>query len=166
MERIIHRVVTLTLGGLITTTAFGCASTGPSSERAPSSELVAVGYGVQERDHLTGAVASVVPDGLNRSNARSVIDLIEGRIPGVHVQRTGAGITLRIRGQNSFVGSSEPLVVLDGLPVRQGTLMHTLMGISPHDVARIDVLKDAGSTSIYGSRGANGVILITTRRAR
>jgi TonB-dependent starch-binding outer membrane protein SusC len=166
MERTNHHLVALALGGLIATTSYGCATTGQTSERVRSGDMVSVGYGVQERDHLTGAVASVVPNVNDRSNARTVIEMIEGRVPGVQVHRTGAGITLRIRGQNSFMGSSEPLVVLDGMPVRQGTLVHTLAAISPHDVARIDVLKDAGSTSIYGSRGASGVILITTRRAR
>jgi TonB-dependent starch-binding outer membrane protein SusC len=166
MERINRRLIALALGGLVAGVSFGCASTGSHAPQRPAGDMVAVGYGVQEREQVTGAVASVVPNGIERTNARTVFDLIEGRVPGVFVVRTGGGISLRIRGSNTFMGQTEPLVVLDGMPIRQGTMMTTLMGISPHDIARIDVLKDAGSTAIYGSRAANGVIVITTRRAR
>jgi TonB-dependent SusC/RagA subfamily outer membrane receptor len=83
-------------------------------------------------------------------------------MPGVDVVRQGGGFRVLIRGMGSITASSEPLYVIDGLPLTSGT--GGMLGISPNDVARIDVLKDAGSTAIYGSRGANGVILITTRR--
>ena len=91
-------------------------------------------------------------------------ELIAGRVAGVHVERTATGVSLRIRGTNTVLGQTEPLVVLDGQPLPQGA--RELALINPADVARIEVLKDAGATAFYGMRGANGVLLITTKRAR
>jgi len=85
------------------------------------------------------------------------------------VRLSGGSYTLRIRGPSSLRGTlagEEPLLVIDDVPVSLGSLSNALAGIAPQDVARIDVLKDAGSTAIYGVRGANGVIIITTKRAR
>ncbi len=96
-----------------------------------------------------------------------VEDLIQGRIAGVQVTRTGDGdYAVRIRGANSVLGSGTPLYVIDGTQVRAQGLMSALAGVQPQSVERIEVLKDAGATSIYGVLGANGVILITTKRAR
>jgi TonB-dependent SusC/RagA subfamily outer membrane receptor len=89
-------------------------------------------------------------------------ELIAGRVAGVYVVRTATGLSLRILGPNTVLGEMEPLVVLDGHPLQQGTQQLAL--INPADVARIEVLKDAGATSFYGVRGANGVILVTTKR--
>ena len=90
--------------------------------------------------------------------------MLEGRFAGVEIRRLAAGgISVRIRGQRTFKGDAEPLFVIDGVPQRTGTGA-TLFDLDPHDVQSIEVLKDAGATAIYGSRGANGVILITTRR--
>jgi TonB-dependent SusC/RagA subfamily outer membrane receptor len=85
-------------------------------------------------------------------------------VPGLTVIRLPNGdISLRIRGDRSFQGDNEPLLVIDGRPVR-GDIGAALAGLAPRDIERIDVLKDAGSTAIYGSQGANGVIIITTKR--
>ncbi len=89
----------------------------------------------------------------------TVQDLLVARFPGVEVIGAGAGASVRVRGSTSLVGNNEPLYVVDGMPVSG------VYGINPRDVARIEVLKDAGSTAAYGIRGANGVILITTKRA-
>jgi TonB-dependent SusC/RagA subfamily outer membrane receptor len=90
-------------------------------------------------------------------------ELLEGRFPGVEVRRLpNGGIAVRIRGTTSVQGSNEPLYVLDGMPIEPGP-GGALVGINPADIARIEVLKDIGSTAQYGVRGANGVILITTR---
>ena len=89
-----------------------------------------------------------------------------GRVPGLQVLRDANGYTLRVRGIQSFHGSGEPLVVLDGMPIRAGGVAATLNSIHPRDVTRVDVLKDAGSTAFYGSSGVNGIIVITTRRAK
>jgi TonB-dependent SusC/RagA subfamily outer membrane receptor len=93
-------------------------------------------------------------------------DLLEGRFPGVEVTRlSSGGISVRIRGQRTFQGSSEPLYVIDGIPLSAAP-GGVLMDLDPRDIKSIDVLKDAAATSVYGSRGANGVVLITTKRGR
>lgn len=93
-------------------------------------------------------------------------ELLEGRFPGVEVIRLVTGdVSVRIRGASSIVGSNEPLYVIDGMEISPGP-GGALVGINPADIARIEVLKDVGSTSLYGVRGANGVIVITTRRGR
>lgn len=94
-------------------------------------------------------------------------ELLMGRVPGLTVTRTpNGGYSLRIRGRNSFYGNDEPLIVIDGMPIRQGGASNALMSLDPGDVARVDVLKDAGATAAYGVQGGNGVVLITTRRGR
>jgi len=90
-------------------------------------------------------------------------ELFVGRFPGVQVFQTPGGISVRIRGQSSFTSSNEPLYVLDGMTIQPGP-GGALEGINPQDIEKIEVLKDIGSTSFYGSRGANGVILIKTKR--
>lgn len=159
---------------LVTAAAFaaGCATTpgidsGPngaeSTPESASDDRVRVGYGTQYRDELTGAVSSIRSEDAGRE-VTSIVDLMEGRLPGVTVRRLGNGdVSIRVRGASSFMGGGEPLFVIDGRPVMTPA-GSALMAISPRDVVRIDVLKDAGATAIYGSRGANGVIVITTRR--
>ena len=127
-------------------------------------DQVGVGYGTQDRGELTGAVSSVRAEDVGRE-VTSILDLIEGRLPGVTVRRLGNGdVSIRVRGAPSFMGGGEPLFVIDGRTI-MAPVGSALMAINPKDVVRIDVLKDAGATAIYGSRGGNGVILITTRRA-
>ena len=90
-----------------------------------------------------------------------------GRVPGLTVLHTAnGGYSLRIRGRSSLYGNDEPLIVIDGMPIRQGGASNALMSLDPSDVARVDVLKDAGATASYGVQGGNGVVLITTRRGR
>ena len=91
-----------------------------------------------------------------------VEELLIGRFPGVQVYQTNGGISVRVRGQNSILGSNEPLYVIDGMPVESGP--NGLIAINPNDVASIEVLKDPASTSMYGLRGANGVVVIKTKR--
>ena len=92
-------------------------------------------------------------------------ELFAGRFPGVQVFQSGGGLTIRIRGGSSINGSNEPLYVIDDQIIEPGP-GGALMGINPQDIEKIEVLKDAGSTAIYGSRGANGVIVIRTQRTR
>jgi TonB-dependent SusC/RagA subfamily outer membrane receptor len=115
------------------------------------------------RDRVTGSVSSVSGERLARNTrAVRVEELLQGRVAGVQVIRlANGGYRVRIRGA---AGEGEPLFVVDGMPVHALYPGAALNGINPADVVRIDVLKDAGSTAIYGSRGAHGVILITTRR--
>jgi TonB-linked SusC/RagA family outer membrane protein len=127
--------------------------------------IVAVGYGVQQRHEVTGAVASVSQARLEDVPNTNVLQALQGAAPGVHITNTGAGaepqFNLLIRGMNSITASNEPLIVVDGLPY-SGNLGE----INQTDVASIDILRDASATAIYGARGANGVVLITTRRGR
>ena len=155
---------TALLVGCLTTP--GLDSDPPDAGSTPgnaSDDEVRVGYGTQDRDEVTGAVSSIRAEDAGRE-VTSIIDLMEGRLPGVSVRRLGNGdVSIRVRGASSFMGGGEPLFVIDGRPVMTPA-SSALMAISPRDVVRIDVLKDAGATAIYGSRGANGVIVITTRR--
>jgi TonB-dependent SusC/RagA subfamily outer membrane receptor len=128
-----------------------------------------VGYGTKLKRHITGSVTSISPTEADTRTGR-VEDMLRARVPGLQVIPLADGTyTLRIRGSHSIRGNpldDEPLLVIDDMPVPRGWLGSTLAGLSPYDVARIDVLKDAGSTAIYGSRGGNGVVIITTKRGR
>lgn len=124
-------------------------------------ELVVIGYGAVRKSDLTGSVASIKTDELNKSTANLEQSLI-GHTPGVQIKQTsgapGAGTSIRIRGVNSVHTSVEPLYVVDGFPASKDVY------INPADVASIEVLKDAASAAIYGSRAAGGVVIITTKR--
>ncbi len=122
-----------------------------------------VGYGYQKAGSITGSVSSVKTDELETGGYSNIYQYLQGRVPGMTVVQdpsSNSGYTIRIRGVNSLLGSSEPLVVLNGTPLSSSS---DLQYLSPHDVKSIEVLKDAASASIYGVRGANGVILIRTK---
>lgn len=129
-------------------------------------ETVVIGYGQIKKSDLTGSVASVKTDALTDVPSKSIDGLLQGRVAGVQVinssQNPGAGSTIRVRGNSSLNGSNSPLVVIDGFPYGEAG---DLAQINPQDIASIEVLKDASASAIYGSRGANGVILVTTRKA-
>jgi TonB-dependent SusC/RagA subfamily outer membrane receptor len=129
----------------------------------PKKDEVNVAYGSQQRRDINGAVDHADGDKLLAASPRTVSDMLVGRFPGVEVTPQSNGrVSIRIRGSHSMKGNQEPLFILDGVPQNVGG--NTLMDLDPHDIASIDVLKDAASTSAYGSRGANGVILIATRK--
>jgi TonB-dependent SusC/RagA subfamily outer membrane receptor len=131
----------------------------------PAADSVMVGYGAQLRRRVTGSVASVVPGAGEGARFVSVAEMIRAHVAGVVVHGAPGGVySVRIRGTSTLLGDGEPLYVVDGMPLGASGAA-ALAGMSPNDVARIDVLRDAGSTAIYGARGANGVILITTKRA-
>jgi TonB-dependent SusC/RagA subfamily outer membrane receptor len=138
-----------------------------SSEPARPSpaDKVNVGYGEASKEQIGGAVQSLVIGDSNKVKATHVEELLIGRFPGVQVRRTTVGFSVRIRGTSTFVSDEEPLYVVDGLPA-QVTPGRGLDWLNPADVARIDVLKNPAETSMYGVRGANGVILITTKQRR
>ena len=126
-------------------------------------EVVAIGYGTQRREAVTGSVASMQGDALREVQSGNLTAALAGRIAGVQMSQTsskpGADMQILIRGTRSFSGSNAPMIVLDGIP-----FPGTLGDISPADIKTIDILKDASSTAIYGSRGAGGVIMITTNK--
>ena len=125
-------------------------------------EVVAIGYGTVKKRDLTGAVSSVSAEELEKVPVASVAEAITGRMAGVTVQATegspDAEIIIRVRGGGSITQSNEPMYIVDGFPVS------SISDIAASDIASMDVLKDASSTAIYGARGANGVIIITTKR--
>ena len=129
-------------------------------------EVVAIGYGTIRKSDLTGSVTSVKSDEIKAIATSNVMQSLSGRAPGVQVmQNTGApggAVSVRIRGTNSIQGSNEPLYVIDGFP-SSGSNPTVL---SNSDIESVEILKDASATAIYGSRGANGVILITTKRGK
>jgi TonB-dependent SusC/RagA subfamily outer membrane receptor len=142
----------------------GCHSTpnGPKLP-APSPAEVQVGYGTQDKRDVTTAVSSASGDKMRSNSPRTVADMLVGRFPGVEVRQLSNGsVSIRIRGSRSFRSTEEPLIVVDGIPQSNGG--QSLNDLSPRDVERIEVLKDAGASAVFGSRGANGVILIATRK--
>jgi TonB-dependent starch-binding outer membrane protein SusC len=155
------RVATRLTGWLMVLAACGG---NPKGEAATPGDSVSIGYGAQDRAATTGAVASVDADDIGEVRFASVADMIQARVPGVEVMRRNGEIRLRVRGLTSVAGSNEPLLVIDGMQVGPGGTSQALAAINPNDVQRIDVLKDAGSTAIYGVRGSNGVIVIRTKR--
>ncbi|MDP9348043.1 MAG: TonB-dependent receptor plug domain-containing protein [Gemmatimonadota bacterium] len=146
--------------------AGGCGAN-PSPESAPDgAEGVSVGYGTQSRERVTGAVGSLTAEDIGSARAARVEELLQGRMAGVQVTRLANGdFSIRIRGSAWLTGGGEPLYVIDGIPVQAVSLGRALDGIRPMDIARIDVLKDAGSAAVYGARGANGVVVVTTKRS-
>ncbi len=126
-------------------------------------EVVAVGYGTMKRSDLSGASTTVKADDYKDMPSVDIAQSIQGRVAGVSISQTsgspGASTKIRIRGGNSMLGSNNPLVVLDGVAMNID-----LGDLNPNDIESMEILKDASSTAIYGSRGANGVIVITTNR--
>jgi len=148
------------------TLSAGCATLHHSSRAEKQQpDSVSVGYGKQARKNVTGAVSSVNTESQRDNSAMQLEQLIQGRVSGVEIIRLdGARISLRIRGATSVNASTEPLYVIDGMKVHAESFTDAMAGINPGDVASIEVLKDAGATAIYGSEGANGVVIVTTRR--
>jgi TonB-dependent starch-binding outer membrane protein SusC len=148
---------------LAATLVAGCAGQRPQPLVAPGEEI-AIGYGRVRPADLNGSASSLSGEDLELLRVSRVEELIRDRVPGVQVRRLANGdYSFRIRGTRSIIGNNEPLVVIDGMPVSSQVMHVALAGLSPNEVVRIDVLKDAGLTAAYGSRGANGVIVITTR---
>ncbi|HEX8531775.1 MAG TPA: SusC/RagA family TonB-linked outer membrane protein, partial [Cytophagales bacterium] len=129
------------------------------------SEVVVVGYGTQKKSQTTGAISSVGSKEIMELPITNARQALQGRAAGVDVIQTGSrpggGVTVRIRGRRSINASNDPLYVVDGIP-----LAGNIDDINPNDIASMEVLKDASATAIYGSRGANGVVIITTRRGQ
>jgi TonB-linked SusC/RagA family outer membrane protein len=136
-----------------------------TSGQSDLDEVVVVGYGTARKRDLTGSVASIKGAELNSVPSTNVIQSLAGRASGVNVSQNtgapGAAISVRIRGTNSIQGSNEPLYVVDGFPYSSSPTL-----LNNADIESVEVLKDASATAIYGSRGANGVVLITTKKGK
>jgi len=128
-------------------------------------EVIVVGYGTQRKESVTGSVASVKGDIVRDVPSSNISQALQGRVAGVDMSQTsskpGASMQIRIRGTRSLSASNDPLVVLDGIP-----FAGSISDLSTDDIKSIDILKDASATAIYGSRGANGVILVTTNKGQ
>ena len=135
--------------------------------------LVVIGYGVVKKNDLTGSVAALKPDSKNKGVVVSAQDMLGGKIAGVSVTSNGGepggGANIRIRGGSSLNASNNPLIVIDGIAMDNNGvsgLSNPLSLVNPQDIESFNVLKDASATAIYGSRGSNGVIIITTKKGR
>ncbi|MDO6519561.1 TonB-dependent receptor [Zobellia galactanivorans] len=144
-------------------------------------DVVVIGYGTQRKKDVTGAVGSLKAEDFNQGSVVGPEELLRGRVAGVNISNVssapGAGANVRIRGGTSITASNEPLYVIDGFPIDNGAIdpgsslsttrtsaSNPLSMINPADIESIDILKDASATAIYGSRGANGVVIITTKK--
>ncbi|NOR27362.1 MAG: SusC/RagA family TonB-linked outer membrane protein [Lutibacter sp.] len=129
-------------------------------------EVVVIGYGTVKKSDLTGSVSSVKADEIAKMPVQSVDKALQGRAAGVQVKTTsaapGGSVSVIIRGGNSINSSIQPLYIVDGIPVDE----NSLNSFNPDDIASIEILKDASSTAVYGSRGSNGVVLITSKRGK
>ncbi|REA63779.1 hypothetical protein DSL64_04960 [Dyadobacter luteus] len=132
-------------------------------------EVVVVGYGTQKRGDITGAVASVSAKDIQGLPTPSLDGALTAKMPGVYVAQStgtpGGGLSVRVRGTGSIGAGNEPLYVIDGFPVTAdySQMSNPLKALNPNDIESIEILKDASSTAIYGSRGSNGVVLVTTK---
>lgn len=157
-----HRPYRAAAAALLATA--GCALPPPVTPSPGALDSTAIAYGSQATRDVTTATAGVDGDVARRTSPTTLADMIDGRFAGVEVRRLAAGgVSIRIRGQRSLKGDGEPLYVIDGIPQHPG-IAGVLSDLDPRDIDRIEVLKDAGATAAYGARGANGVILIITRR--
>ncbi|WP_353140076.1 TonB-dependent receptor [Pseudopedobacter sp.] len=154
-------------------------------ENTALNEIVVIGYGTVRKSDLTGAVASIKADDLTQGTNINMQQALQGRVPGVQIYQKsgepGAAMSLQVRGITSITGNNAPLYVIDGMPVNDAAAIgaagvggatnnpnnrNPLNSLNPSDIASIEILKDASSTAIYGARGANGVVLITTKRGK
>lgn len=147
-------------------------------------EAIVIGYGTVKKSDLTGSVQRLSADELIRENPINIVQAMQGKLSGVNITQNdgapGAGLSMRIRGSNSFTGGTEPLYVIDGVPFNNSNsgatpaaigddekqTLNVLSFINVNDIESIDVLKDASATAIYGARGANGVVIITTKKGK
>ena len=142
----------------------GCYSTSSKPAPSPAPTTVQVGYGTRDARDVHTAVRSASGEKMRQNSPRTVVDMLVGRVPGVEVRKLANGApSIRIRGSRSVRSNEEPLIVVDGIPQHGGG--QSLLDLSPQDVHSIEVLKDAAATAVFGSRGANGVILVSTRRS-
>ena len=142
-------------------------------DAAVLNEVVVIGYGVARKSDLTGSVTALKPDSKNKGLVVNAQDMLQGKVAGVNITTNsgepGAGAKIRIRGGSSLSASNDPLIVIDGIPIDNSGVAgapNILSTINPQDIESFNVLKDASATAIYGSRGSNGVIIITTKKGR
>ncbi|GAA4132119.1 TonB-dependent receptor [Flavobacterium chungbukense] len=137
-----------------------------ADEISQLNEIVVVGYGTQKKADVTGAVSTISAEQLMNRPVSNATEALQGKVAGVDIttnERPGSLGTVRIRGTRSLTASNDPLYVVDGVPLMSASAIETL---NPRDIESMDILKDASATAIYGSRGANGVIIVTTKQGK
>jgi TonB-dependent starch-binding outer membrane protein SusC len=147
------------LAGAAAIVSASCTHHSTPGPRAADS--VEIGYGTQRKDKVTGAVTTVPTNG---PRPLSIEELLRGKVAGLEVIQRGNAVSFRIRSSGTMTTDQEPLVIVDGEMIQAGNIAGALAGLTPDDIKQVSVLKDVASTSIYGGRGAAGVILITTAR--
>ncbi|KAF2516710.1 SusC/RagA family TonB-linked outer membrane protein [Flavobacterium foetidum] len=137
-----------------------------ADEISQLNEIVVVGYGTQKKSDVTGSVSTINSEQLMNRPVSNATEALQGKVAGVDIttnERPGSLGTVRIRGTRSLTASNDPLYVVDGVPLMSASAIETL---NPRDIESMDILKDASATAIYGSRGANGVIIVTTKQGK
>jgi len=133
-----------------------------ASDTKALDEVVVIGYGQVKKSDVTGAIVSVKEEDIKKTPAANVMESLQGRLPGVDITRTNgsatSGVSVTVRGNRSLTANNGPLFIVDGVQY------NSIQDINPNDIQSMEVLKDAASTAVYGSRGANGVIIVTTKR--
>ena len=162
-ETFMRGAVAVAVGAVMA--ASGACGGNAAPESDPGAERVNVGYGSQDRADVTGSISSITEQEIDEVGSSHIEEVLRGKVAGLDVVRLRNGeYSVRIRGMRSLIGGNEPLVVIDGIAASGRNAMDALSLVSPGTISRIDVLKDAGSLAAFGSRGVNGVILITTKR--
>jgi iron complex outermembrane receptor protein len=158
LARMRHATAAVVALPFVLATACAGAASGREDARPAPSGLA---------EHGAHAVSTVTEADFATTRVGRIEEVLMARVPGLTVLRLADGeYSLRIRGHTSFGGNDEPLVVIDGMPIRPGGASNALATLAPSDVARVEVLKDAGAAAAYGIQGGNGVVVITTRRGR
>ena len=152
-------VITLAGGALLSVSA--CSHRTGTTAR-PTGDSVQVGYGAQPKDKVTGSVTTLSANDIPSRSLR-IEELLRGKVPGLVILGSGSDLHFRLRGTNSMSVDQEALVVVDDVMIQEGNVGNALAGLSPDDIKQVSVLKDVASTSIYGMRGAGGVIIIKTK---
>lgn len=152
----------LTLAGTCALLASGaCARRTPATTKS-TADSVDIGYGAQRKDKVIGAVSTLSEKDM-AVRPLEIEELLRGKVAGLEVLQAGNTVSLRIRGANSMLLNQEPLVIVDDVMIQDGRIGNALAGLTRDDIKSVTVLKDIASTSVYGSRGAGGVVLITTK---
>jgi TonB-dependent SusC/RagA subfamily outer membrane receptor len=141
--------------------ASACSNRAGSAPR-PAGDSVQVGYGAQPKDKVTGSVTTLSDNDIS-SRPQRIEELLRGKVPGLIILGSGPDLRLRLRGTNSMSIEQDALVIVDDVMIQSGNIANALAGLSPDDIKQVSVLKDVASTSIYGMRGAGGVIIIKTK---
>jgi TonB-dependent SusC/RagA subfamily outer membrane receptor len=151
------------LTGLGLLAAAACATRSEPSPASPRADSLEVGYGGQDREKVTGSTTTLSNRDVS-AGPLQLEQLLRGKVAGLQITQKGNQISIRLRGTNSASIEEEPLVIVDGVMIPTSSLSSALAGLTPNDIKQVNVLKDVASTSIYGIRGAAGVIVITTKR--